>query len=391
MKVLIYAFESELAPKGGPLGYLFNLKKAVDANNDDSITFIKDDFKYKKVKQKINGIKNVWLRKVLVQFKLLAKYWLLLYGKKHTSQVDLSKFDIVHFHSTFDMYSVRDSLVNYQGKVVLTSHSPTLLSKEIYDSASKFCKCFRFIYGKLSLMDTYAFSRADYYIFPCSEAEEPYYHAWQDFYVLKEKRKNQFKYLLTGIPPCHSKISPVEVRKKYNIPNDCFVFCYVGRHNEIKGYDVLKRLGEKILSEYKNAYFLVAGKEEPMKGIKSNRWIEVGWTSDPYSLISASDVFLLPNKETYFDLILLEVLSLGKIVIASNTGGNKHFRNSESIFLYDDTMEAYGLMKMIYSTSIEERTRLENLSFSEYKKYYTCNSFYVNYKNIMLDIFNSKQ
>ena len=118
MKVLIYAFESELAPKGGPLGYLFNLKKAVDANNDDSITFIKDDFKYKKVKQKINGIKNVWLRKVLVQFKLLAKYWLLLYGKKHTSQVDLSKFDIVHFHSTFDMYSVRDSLVNYQGKVV---------------------------------------------------------------------------------------------------------------------------------------------------------------------------------------------------------------------------------------------------------------------------------
>ena len=82
---------------------------------------------------------------------------------------------------------------------------------------------------------------------------------------------------------------------------------------------------------------------------------------------------------------------MGKIVIASNTGGNKHFRNSESIFLYDDTMEAYDLMKMIYSTSIEERTRLENLSFSEYKKYYTCNSFYVNYKNIMLDIFNSKQ
>lgn len=391
MKVLIYAFESELAPKGGPLGYLFNLKKEIDANNDDSITFIEDDFKYKNVKQKINGIKNVKLRKLLVQFKLLAKYWLLLYGRKHTSQVDFSKFDIVHFHSTLDMYSVRDSLKSYQGTVVLTSHSPTLLSKEICDSASKFCKSFRFIYGKLSKMDTYSFSRADYFVFPCSEAEEPYYHAWKDFSMLKEKRKNRFRYLLTGIPLCLSQMSTSEVRKKYKIPNDSFVFCYVGRHNEIKGYDVLKSLGEKILSEYKNVYFLVAGKEEPMKGVESNRWIEVGWTSDPYSLISASDAFLLPNKETYFDLILLEVLSLGKIVIASNTGGNKHFRDAESVFLYDNIVEAYELMKKIHSTSKEEREHLEKLSSLEYKKYYTCSSFYENYKHVMLDIYNEKQ
>lgn len=52
MKVLIYAFESELAPKGGPLGYLFNLKKAVDANNDDSITFIRMTLNIKKSNRK---------------------------------------------------------------------------------------------------------------------------------------------------------------------------------------------------------------------------------------------------------------------------------------------------------------------------------------------------
>jgi hypothetical protein len=27
-------------------------------------------------------------------------------------------------------------------------------------------------------------------------------------------------------------------------------------------------------------YFLIAGKEEPLKGIKNDRWIEVGWTND---------------------------------------------------------------------------------------------------------------
>lgn len=390
MRVLIYAFESQLAPHGGPLGYLYNLKKEIDANNDSSITFIKSEFKYENVKQKINGIKSKRLRSFLTQIKLLAKYWLLLYGKKHVAQVDLSKFDIVHFHSPLDMYSVRDSLKNYHGTVVLTSHSPTLLSKEIYDSATTFCRCFRFIYGRLSKMDIYSFGRADYYIFPCPEAEEPYYHAWKDFQALKAKKENKFKYLLSGIPCCHSKCSTEEVRKKYNIPQDSFVFSYVGRHNSIKGYDILKRLGEKFLASHKNVYFLIAGREEPLKGIKNDRWIEVGWTSDPHSLISASDAFILPNRETYFDLVMLEVLSLGKIVIASNTGGNKHFRNTKSVFLYENEIQAYELMEQIYKTPTDERLRLEDVSHKEYNDNYTCQLFYKNYIKIISEIYKDQ-
>lgn len=60
-------------------------------------------------------------------------------------------------------------------------------------------------------------------------------------------------------------------------------------------------------------------------GLKDSRWKEVGWTNDSQSIIAASDVFVLPNRETYFDIIMLEVLSCGKIVIASRTGGNKYF------------------------------------------------------------------
>ena len=65
-------------------------------------------------------------------------------------------------------------------------------------------------------------------------------------------------------------------------------------------------MGEKLFNN-QNTYFLIAGKEEPMKGLDNSHWIEVGWTNDPHSLIAASDVFVLPNHETYFDLVFLSM------------------------------------------------------------------------------------
>ncbi len=49
---------------------------------------------------------------------------------------------------------------------------------------------------------------------------------------------------------------------------------YVGRHNEIKGYADLKKMGEKLLNN-QNTYFLIAGKEEPMDWIIHTglRWV----------------------------------------------------------------------------------------------------------------------
>lgn len=94
--------------------------------------------------------------------------------------------------------------------------------------------------------------------------------------------------------------------------------------------------------------------------MEHERWIEVGWTNDPHSIIAASDVFVLPNKETYFDLIMLEVLSLGKLIVASNTGGNKYFSNFNEcgILLYNSKEEAVSLIKKIMDLTSEEREKL---------------------------------
>lgn len=95
-------------------------------------------------------------------------------------------------------------------------------------------------------------------------------------------RKNKkILYLPTGIVGCSARITRDEYRKKYHIPEDAFVVSYVGRHNEIKGYADLKKMGEELLNN-QNIYFLIAGKEEPMKGLDNSHWIEVGWTNAVY-------------------------------------------------------------------------------------------------------------
>ena len=50
------------------------------------------------------------------------------------SKVDLSEYDIVHFHKTMDIMEAKQSLESYKGIVMLTSHSPEPLSKEIWDN-----------------------------------------------------------------------------------------------------------------------------------------------------------------------------------------------------------------------------------------------------------------
>lgn len=373
---------SELAPVGGPRGYIFNLKQELDKRDNTNIYFIESGREtINKYKNKIEGIKKGKLRSVLIIMKSIIKYWGIIYGRKHKALVDLNEYDFVHFHNPLDMYNVRDSLASYRGKVILSSHSPTLASKEIYAARSEFEKRYcGFIYNKLIRMDEYAFKNADYFIFPCPEAEEPYYNNWDKYAELTSKNASKYRYVMTGINPCSAKVKRDEIRQKIGIPKNAFVISYVGRHNEIKGYDILKDICSELL-ENENVYVLVAGKEEPLKGLNHPHWIEVGWTNDPHSLIVASDVFVLPNRETYFDLVLLEVLSLGQIIVASNTGGNKHFAKNgcEGIMLYKDMQNAVQLLKTLMVLSDTKLNEMRMACKVLFNTNFTCEIFANNY------------
>jgi len=381
-KVLIYLYKDSLHPVGGPLGYNYNLKSQLDVVGCNDIHFIELANKADTINKQVTQIKCSWLRSLLIIAKSIYKKTKMLYGLNHKAVINLQDYDIVHFHSTADMYNAKDDLKEYKGKVLLTSHSPTLNSKEMYTALSGFEKKYlAFLYKNLIKIDQYSFERADYIIFPCEEAEEPYFHNWKGYAQFSNESRKKIRYLLTGINMCIPKVLARDIRVKYNIPLSAFVVSYVGRHNEIKGYDDLKLIGSRLLNRYENIYILIAGKESPLKGLSHERWIEVGWANDPYSIINASDVFVLPNKETYFDLILLEVLSLGKIVIASKTGGNKFFERFElsGISLFENVSEAITKIEEMKNKERKERNLLENENKALFQQYFTASIFADNY------------
>ena len=340
--LLIYVSNKDLKPTGGAAGYNYNLNRGLQicgAKNYEYLT----------------GIDSTRILFILLR---IFNYYFLLHKKKSYAKVNLNRYDIVHFHNVKDMYEARSSLNKFEGIIVLTSHSPKPFSKEIYeDVISDFeRKFFGKMYKKLICMEEYAFSRTDFLVFPCEEAEEPYYSKWSEYRKVHDIYKSKYRYLLTGTSECRYKIDRTKYREENGIPLDAFVISYVGRHNVTKGYDQLIEIGKKeILND--NTYVLVAGKQEPLCAPKLSKWIEVGWTNDPHSLINASDIFVLPNKETYFDLVMLEVLSLGKIVVASKTGGNKFFEriNTGGIFLYSNNKEAIDIIDNLRLMSMKER------------------------------------
>jgi len=380
---LIYLEEDALTPKGGPLGYNYNLNKQLKELSCKNVSFI-PSLGRKKGK---SYILRRYLPKSLVETILITLRIFKRYREKnrssHKSRINLTKYDIVHFHDTRSLYNVRDSLNDYKGVVLLTSHSPTLLSNEIWDMLSSFEKKFcKRLYRDLLEMDRYSFNRADYIIFPCPEAEQPY-ESWPEFRKIKESHPEKFKYLLTGINPCRAKLSRNEICERYAIPKDAFIICYVGRHNEIKGFNDLKKIGLSLLNAHPNIYFIVAGAEAPIKGLNHPRWIEVGWTNDPHSLMKSSNVFILPNKETYFDLIMLENLSLGNIVIASNTGGNRYFNDCDGILLYNSIEEAIKKVESIFNKSKEECELLSASNVELFNKKFNSRQFALNYLSLI--------
>lgn len=390
-RVLLFHEKESLKPIGGPCGYLNSLNVGlVTVNSDDiSFFFLPQTIKgpYSNIRKRIS--KNFIINKIKPIYQVYKHYRFInnIINGESTINIDLSKYDAIHFHTTMDLYMMRKKLKNYDGEIILTSHSPVPLSMEIIDNACYYEKrIFHKVYANLIEMDRYSFERADYIIFPCETADEPYLKMWPEYKQIKKKKEASYRYLLTGTVPAKIYSSRSRIRENYNIPKKAFVISYVGRHNYIKGFERLKQIGKKVLEMYPDLYFLIGGEEIPINGLKHERWIEVGWTDCPHSLTNASDLFILPNKETYFDLILLEVLSIGIPIIASYTGGNKYFKGQKGIQLFESDNECIDLIRKVMCYTDSEKNKIKELNCNLYKQKFSPDIFAKNYISILESI-----
>lgn len=375
-KVLIWN-TYELKPTGGPSGYLYNIRQHAIHNKIENIVFLSDIIDIKDLKESrydyfiFKVVKKIWgLFKKNNSLNVLLFIKIISSKKQYQKiNIELNCFDYIHFHTSYEFTKYIDFLKekDFSGKTILTTHTPKPTYLEIIEDWNhlKVSDIPEKTLNLLKKVDFFAFDKADILLFPDRFALEPY-KTWNDFNKIETKKN--FQFIPTGINPVNFKEKKDSILKKYNIPNESFIISYVGRHNETKGFDLLKKFGEILLDKYKNLYFLIAGKEEPLQGLAHDRWIEVGWTNDPFSIINACDIFALPNKETYFDLILLEVMGLDKPVLLSSTGGNKYFIDKGLDLYY---FEGSNLQSMIntFESEIYGKHITNNIN-----KNYICNN-----------------
>jgi len=292
---------------------------------------------------------------------------------------NIHKFKIIHVHSNEDVFYLR-KFIRYKGKIILTSHRPQPLADEsvtpiILRSKTKW----RFFFLKLlyKYIEQYGYKKSNGFIFP-SEGAMKIYNYFPGF--SKHINNKPIRYVYTGVPMKQPDISVEQYRNKLNISISDKMLCYIGRHNYIKGYDLLTSLVHRL--EENNIKVVCAGANNLLPSPISNNWIEMGYINDTYNLVNASDVVVIPNRSTYFDLIIIEALSLGKIIVTSDTGGNLDiakqtkgvmlFKNGDKESLYDTIIKAFSL-------SNEEKESYINENILFYMNHCTVDKFACNY------------
>lgn len=400
-KILIWDLGLNLKNSGGPAGYLYNIRQYIMDNQVNNIYFLKDVIG----KDNIETVTNRNLKKIktfdfLKLFDRLNCFryilnWFKTVDSTTIGKLDLNQFDIIHFHISYHLYNARKLLKDYKGKVVLTTHSPQPLSHEVLASYPRFSVIRRLLLRFLENTELKNWNRADYMMFPVKGAIEPYF-VNSKMKLFLEQNMSKLIYCPTSIVKTYIEPDKAWLCNLLSIPSDSIIVTYVGRHNIVKGYDQLVKLGEIILKKHRNVYFVCAGNTSEIEYPKDEHWIELGWIDYGSKLIASSDLFVLPNKETYFDIITLEVLRSGTPIMMSMTGGNKHFlsykkEERQGILFYeygDIDNELLLIENFIFSDNLE-KDKMRNSNLELFNKHFTSESYLKRYNSAMNHLINN--
>lgn len=395
------------ARAGGPTGYLFNLREGLQAVGDRSVEFI--------VRPDALPARQTTLGRPETQDQLVDVYddpdaYARAQGRDFggamlrsieryedagfhpeiARRIAASPATIFHVHTTRDCVKLHNLLTctgrRHKVRLVLTSHTPEIPAREWADvvyAKGQDAKLAQSVYHSYLLNDKLAFSHADALIFPCQEALEPYQATWPG---MKEFIRHKPVYWMASGARALPKASVPDPRDSYGT-QDRFTMAYLGRHNSVKGYDLLVRARDKITARIPDAAFLIGGQPGPIAAPEAENWTEIGWTNAPQDVLTASDVFVLPNRQTYFDLILLETLSAGCLVVAAKTGGNKFFAGkSPGIVLFEDEDDLVDKLGQIAALPKAERDRHAAANLKLYQKEFTPAAFGRRYIDTMREI-----
>ena len=169
------------------------------------------------------------------------------------------------------------------------------------------------------------------------------------------------------------------IKEKYHIPKHSIIISFVGRKQEVKGYDIFLQLAQYLLEQYHNIYVISVGPEplgtekektyqlrKEIKHIlsKNKRFIDLPPLEHKnlVEIYQITDITVLLSKGEPQGMTMVESISSGCITLSSTTGGivetikdeYNGFLLSESASLKDVIKKVEFIVKNLSSRKMEE-------------------------------------
>jgi len=175
----------------------------------------------------------------------------------------------------------------------------------------------------------------------------------------------------------------MSIKRSLGIPEEAFVVSFVGRMQEVKGFQMFLQAAGTLLLKYRHVYVLAAGPEPDdakrersyssrmdvrrrLRGGYGRRYRE--FSSLPHAELSniykITDVSLLPSIAEAQGMVMIESMASGCITVSSNVGGIRESISSGTTgFLLDDPKDADEGVQLIEEI-IQHTERYENIKRS---------------------------
>lgn len=283
---------------------------------------------------------------------------------RHYHNCNAQNYRYLYFHDCETLYGSKD-LIQANQIVILQSHSPELPSVEYIASAGKGEK-----YELIKRAEKFAFKRANIVVFPNEGCI--------DLYKDVIKKSTDIRFLLSGAK-CAESNQEVE---HSSISKEKINLLYIGRRNKIKGFDIALSAFKQAYKTNKNINLVVVGNGDK---IEEEGVIDVGFQRFPHNWYNSVDYVINANRQSYFDLSVIEAISTGVPIIMAENYGHKWFKNkSNSITMFDGSVES--LASLLKSGLLNKRDYTDKSNIQLYKKHLTDALYYARFKTFFEEI-----
>ena len=169
-----------------------------------------------------------------------------------------------------------------------------------------------------------------------------------------------------------------EIREQFCIPNDAFVFGYVGRLLGQKGINELLDSVRRLFSDSEDVFLLLVGDPNNTEGVnpqklnwanETKRVIFAGFTSCPEKYYAAMDCFVFPSYLEGFGTAIIEAEAMGVPVIATDIPGPREAINNGQTGVLVESKNAEQLyLAMRDKYDDQEKTKEQGKKAVDYVK-----------------------